>query len=98
MVKIGRQAKIAIGMDRSDAAKLLRGADAKATRLDGSPPQASTDNSGVAYEIPTGGLLIVDYNRASTVASYRVSGLRLCVDPNVPKAKRVWKDLSMVTV
>ena len=91
-------AKIAIGMDRTDAARILRVAGAKAARLDGVSPSNTIDARGTAYETPSGGLLIVDFDRASPAASYRISGLKLCVDPDVPKAKRVWQDLREVAV
>jgi len=98
MTKSAAQARIAVGMDRNDAAKLLRRAGAKVTKIDGLPPESAANYSGAAYETPTGGLLIVNYYRASPAAPYHISGLSLCKDPDVPKVRRVWRDVKIVKV
>ena len=50
MPKAVGQAKIAVGMDRRNAARLLRVAGARATRIDAIMPRANTDYSGAVYE------------------------------------------------
>jgi hypothetical protein len=98
MAMAAKHEKISIGMERGLASKLIRQAGAKATRIDGAAPQSGTGHAGAAYETRTGGLLVVDYSRASASAPFHVSGLRLCSDADVPKSKRVWRDLTEVTL
>jgi hypothetical protein len=82
-----RHEEISIGMERGLATKLLRQADAKATRMDGAAPQSSIGHAGGAYDTRSGGLFVVDYSRASASAPFHVSGSRLCNDADVPKAR-----------
>jgi hypothetical protein len=98
MQKTVRQAKIVVGMDRRNAARLLRGAGARATRIDAIMPRANTDDSGAVYEIPSGGLLMVSYHRDPAKASSQVSRMKLCQDPDAPKAKRVWTEVTQLFV
>ena len=95
MLKTGT-VKIFVGMDRQEAARLLRSAGAKATQIDARMPRG--DDGGAVYEVPTGGLLMVKFHRDLDKTPSRISGLKFCQDPELPKVKRVWTDLTQMMV
>jgi hypothetical protein len=89
--------KLVVGMDQKEVARLLRKSGAKRTKVDALPP-SGPNYSGAVYELHGGGLLIVDYERASSLAPYLVSGLSVCKNPDLPKARRVWKNATQVKI
>jgi hypothetical protein len=98
MQKTVGQAKIVVGMDRRNASRLLKDAGARVTRIDAMTPRANTGYSGAVYEIPSGGLLMMSYHRDPAKASSQVSRMKFCRDPNAPKAKRVWTEITRLFV
>lgn len=90
---------IAVGMDEAVAQQNLRAAQATETEIDAVQPATSpTGNHGVAYELHSGALLIVDFARPNPVAHFKVQSLSLCGEPDVPKMQRVWTTPKEVTL
>jgi len=89
---------VTVGMPWMEAASLLRHAGARETQIDAVATSPSDERGSAVYELRNGSLLIVDHIRSSPGAEPKVEGLRLCRNPDVPKAMRNWEAVQEVAL
>lgn len=94
---VASQEKLAVGMQQKDVVKLLRKSGARRTKIDALPP-SDANSSGAVYELHHGGLLIVNYLRASASEPYLVAEMSVCTNPDLPKSRRDWKTAKTIKI